>query len=221
MAKVQAPILSMGAQGQIGNSMVFAAWKGVNYARRYVTPSNPRTMAQRATRTVFAALGEQYKRLGPLSRAPWESAVQRRALTARNAVVSNNLPLLRNATDMAAWIASPGSNGGLPLTSFSATSGAASGEIDVNYETSKAPAGWTLNDIVFQALHDHDPTVEPTVFTVEQQAMNPTPASTGTDTISGLVTGDSYVISAWPKWSKPDGQIAYGPAMSAGLVSAN
>ena len=46
MAKLKAPLLSLGASGQIGKSLVYFPWKGLDLAREYVVPSNPKSTAQ-------------------------------------------------------------------------------------------------------------------------------------------------------------------------------
>ncbi len=55
MAKLKAPLLSLGASGQIGKSIVFFPWKGLNAAREYVIPSNPNTTAQQTQRGYVTA----------------------------------------------------------------------------------------------------------------------------------------------------------------------
>lgn len=50
MAKLKAPLLSLGASGAIGKALVFFPWKGLNVAREYVTPANPQTDAQNTHR---------------------------------------------------------------------------------------------------------------------------------------------------------------------------
>ncbi len=46
MAKLKAPLMSLGAAGQLGKALVFFPWKGLDLVREYVTPSNPRTADQ-------------------------------------------------------------------------------------------------------------------------------------------------------------------------------
>lgn len=53
MAKTQAPLLSLGARGQIAKTIVASTWKGIKTMRQYVVPANPRTTAQVAHRTLF------------------------------------------------------------------------------------------------------------------------------------------------------------------------
>lgn len=46
MAKLKAPLLSLGASGAIGKSLVFFGWKGIDCVREYAIPANPKTDAQ-------------------------------------------------------------------------------------------------------------------------------------------------------------------------------
>ncbi|MBA7645921.1 hypothetical protein ES703_53681 [subsurface metagenome] len=43
MAKLKAPLLSLGASGAIGKALVFFNWKGLDVVREYVIPSNPKS----------------------------------------------------------------------------------------------------------------------------------------------------------------------------------
>ncbi|MBA7636444.1 hypothetical protein ES703_44064 [subsurface metagenome] len=46
MAKLKAPLLSLGASGAIAGTLVYFPWKGINVVREYVVPSNPKTARQ-------------------------------------------------------------------------------------------------------------------------------------------------------------------------------
>ncbi len=50
MAKLKAPLMSFGASGAIAKAIVYFPWKGLNVAREYVIPSNPRTTLQTTQR---------------------------------------------------------------------------------------------------------------------------------------------------------------------------
>jgi hypothetical protein len=50
VAKLKAPLLSLGASGAIGKSVVFFPWKGLDVAREYIIPSNPKSTAQQTQR---------------------------------------------------------------------------------------------------------------------------------------------------------------------------
>jgi hypothetical protein len=56
MAKLTAPLLSLGASGQIANTLVTFNWKGLNCVRKYVIPSNPSTAAQVDQRDAMTAI---------------------------------------------------------------------------------------------------------------------------------------------------------------------
>jgi len=55
MAKVTSPLFSMGASGQLGKSLVYMTWKGIDDVRQYVIPANPKTAGQVAQRGYFSA----------------------------------------------------------------------------------------------------------------------------------------------------------------------
>ena len=46
MAKLTAPLFSFSASGAIAKSIVYFGWKGLNVARKYVIPANPKSDAQ-------------------------------------------------------------------------------------------------------------------------------------------------------------------------------
>jgi len=50
MAKLKAPLMSLGAAGAIGKTLVFFGWKGLDVVREYVIPANPKTAAQTTQR---------------------------------------------------------------------------------------------------------------------------------------------------------------------------
>jgi len=50
MAKLKAPLFSLGASQQLGKALVFFPWKGLNVVREYVIPANPRTALQNTQR---------------------------------------------------------------------------------------------------------------------------------------------------------------------------
>lgn len=214
MAKVTSPLLSIGARGQIGRSQVYASWRGVPYARQRVIPANPNTSQQQLTRNTLDSLMEQYKRTGPLGRAPWISATTGRPLTDRNQVIKTNLGPLRQEADMALYQGSPGSLSGLPPTSVSADGGTGSGEIDVTVDSPQEPAGWTLDSVVAIAFPDRAPNVLPTAFVAEAENDSPTAGSSTVVTLTGLQADVLHVVSAWPVWSRPDGRTAYGPSLT-------
>lgn len=61
MAKVKGPLMSMDASGSLGGAIVFSKWKGRNYVRQHVTPSNPQSNLQRTYRSSMAGLVKLYQ----------------------------------------------------------------------------------------------------------------------------------------------------------------
>ncbi len=58
MAKLKAPLMSLGASGALGKALVFFGWKGLDVVREYVVPSNPKTTAQNTQRGYLRAVVE-------------------------------------------------------------------------------------------------------------------------------------------------------------------
>lgn len=54
MAKLKAPLMSLGASGAIGKALVYFGWKGLDCVREYVIPANPKTTAQNTQRGYLA-----------------------------------------------------------------------------------------------------------------------------------------------------------------------
>lgn len=61
MAKVSGPLFSVDASGAYAGALVFAKWKGRNYARQLVIPSNPKTLGQETARNNMRTAGSAQK----------------------------------------------------------------------------------------------------------------------------------------------------------------
>jgi hypothetical protein len=55
MVKLTAPVFSFGASGKLANALVFADWKGIDLARKYVVPANPNSSGQSTQRGYLTA----------------------------------------------------------------------------------------------------------------------------------------------------------------------
>ena len=53
MAKVKGPLFSISASGQLAKTLIYADWKGIDYAKQYVIPANPKTEDQQEQRGFF------------------------------------------------------------------------------------------------------------------------------------------------------------------------
>jgi len=214
MAKVKAPLISLGAGGSIAKSVVFAKWRGVPYARVHVVPANPQTTAQTLTRECFQFGDDQFKRMLALAQSVWNAAAQGKAFTARNKFISSYVSRLRPQPDMTDYLSSPGVNGGLPLISFSAVAGGASGEIDVSATIPPVPVDWVHDAVVYTAFLDRAPDTQMTDFMEEEESLAAAwtvgPPRVSSLTFTGLTAGADYCVSAFLRSTRADGVIAYG-----------
>jgi hypothetical protein len=216
MAKINGPLLSLGGAGQIGKTVVFSSWKGIKYARQYVVPANPQTTAQQANRTRFAFLREMFKLAPTEVRDPFAAFVQGRPLTPDNKFVGENNRLLVGETDLAAMNMSPGAKGGLPLASFTAAQGSATGEIDCTIVgPSQLPVGWTIVEAAAAAVLDQDPVgIFNGPFVADVDATDPYEI-----TLTGMGAAEDCMAFGWMVYEKPDGQLAYSVSLSDAVTS--
>ena len=205
MAKVTAPLLSFGGNGQMAKTLVYSSWKGIPYTRRYVIPANPQTPAQQLTRKTFALLREMWKLAPALVVAPWNAFATGRPFTGMNKFVGENVRVLRGEQDMNNFIGCPGSGGGLPPDDVSAVAGAAEGEIDVTIVAPDAPVGWVVTAAVASAFPDGLPDG---MFTGPYVAASVPDPATGI-TLTGLGDAVACQVSVWLVWEKPNGKTAY------------
>lgn len=209
MAKTTAPLLSFGANGALAKTMVYSRWRGVPYVRRHVVPSNPQTVEQTKTRSVFALMREMWKIAPSGLQAPWDAFAYGRPFTGFNKFIGENLRVLREETDFLNFIGSPGAQGGLPPVSITVTN-AAVGTVKVVAVAPAAPDGWTLDFLQGVAFLDQDPHG---IFSGTIQYQENAVPATGV-TFTGLTTGSDYIVSVWLQWTKPDGRKAYSVGLT-------
>lgn len=206
MAKLTAPLLSMGARGQIGKSMVIGKWRGIDYARQHVVPANPRTTAQTNNRTRFALLREMWKLAPATVQAPWTAFCLGRPFLNFNKFVGENNRLLNGQTDFAFALMSPGAKGGLPPGAVVAATGAVAGEVTVTVTPpTQLPDGWTVSEVAAAAFPEQDPIgLFAGPFVAGTQVNPATPIALG-----GFAPGASVACFGWVVYEKPDASLAY------------
>jgi hypothetical protein len=211
MAKSQSPLFGIDASGAIGDTVVYGKWKGIKYARRYVVPANPRTAEQMKTRDVFSFLNQLWVVAPSLLKEPFAAYASGKPLTDRNAFIQQNIPNLREATDLSAFVASPGVMGGFPLTSLTATPGTDS--VTAEAGVPSLPSGWTVDHVAFIILSDQDPH-EGWAGVILAQSDTTAPYSV---TFTDLSEGD-YRVTAYARYTRPDGKQAYSPSRIVGVT---
>ena len=217
MAKITGPLLSMSARGQIGKAMVTSKWRGIAYARQYVQPANPRTIAQQANRTRFALLREMFKIAPAVVRAPWDAFTQGRPFLPVNKFVGENNLLLNANPTFEAAIMSPGARGGLPPVAVVAANGVADGDITVTVTPPDVlPEGWNITAVHAAAILEQDPTgIFSGPFVAGSDAAAPYEVALG-----GFALADNLVAYGWIEYEKPNGQAAYSVSLSSPVVIA-
>lgn len=156
MARLTAPLLSLGASGSIAKSLVFSSWKGIPYARVHVIPANPNSTLQQDVRGVFATLNEMYKRMNATCRLPWEYAVRGVALTARNRFIQASAAAMKSAADLDDLVLSVGTGQAIaPTEAWSHDE--ADGTVTLMCTPSTPAVGYTQTHITYFAVLDGDP----------------------------------------------------------------
>ena len=215
MAKITGPLLSLGASGQIGKTLVFAKWRGVGYVRQYVVPANPQTVAQQLTRNTFATIRSMFKIASTIARAPFDAFATGRPLLGVNQYLKSNILAMLGDVNMDNFVSSPGARGGLPPDSVIVTTGVGSGEIDIAVNEPSIPTDWTLTAAQAVGFPDQAPDVAFVGPMVEGEDVA-TPFSI---TLAGLGSGVACQGSAFLKWLKPNGDIAYSVSITGQAVS--
>lgn len=208
MARTTGPLLSLGGAGQIAKTQVYSTWRGIPYARQYVKPSNPNTVEQQATRSVFSFMNSMWKLAPTNVQVPWTANAKGKQFTDRNKFIGDNVKLLRGEADIEKLVLSPGANGGMVAADLTGTPG--SGTLGATLTAPDLPAGWTIVQAVFALTAIVDPsTDQPAPISVATDAMTPFSANFTT-----LAAGD-YLLSGWFVFTKADGKTAYGPSISS------
>lgn len=203
MARLTAPLLSLGASGSIAKSLVFASWKGVPYARVHVIPANPQSVAQQEVRGVFSTLNNLWKRMGVQARLPFQNAVRGLAMTDRNKHVQENVAALidkANMNDLVMSIA--GGNAIIPIN-VTAVDGT-NGRVACFAEAPPAPPGYTIGYMVGVAVADGDPSpaLSPLCYEASDAA-----APYAFD-IFCLIDG-IYQVGIWARWVRDADQMGF------------
>jgi hypothetical protein len=67
MAKVDGPLMSLGASGKVGDALVFFSWKGTNVVRRWLKPTQPNSVLQGFVRAAMSAIGKVISKIQSIS----------------------------------------------------------------------------------------------------------------------------------------------------------
>ncbi len=129
MARISFSPLIVEASGKVKDT-VFSRWKGRPYIRSRVTPANPKTAAQTAVRESMARCVDLWQSLTADVKANWNTYASPFSISGYNAFVKANRALEQAGSILTVTNVSALLNG---LDTLAATTGVASGEIDLDW----------------------------------------------------------------------------------------
>ena len=91
MVKVFGPAMSLDASGSLANTITFSKWKGRNYVRERVIPSNPKSGAQTGRRAMFKFLTQNWAALSVPEKATWQTLADELVASPFNAYLKFNM----------------------------------------------------------------------------------------------------------------------------------
>lgn len=89
--KLIGPMYSISASGTIGDAFTFLTWKGIQYAREYFIPANPKTVKQVNIRTAMALVVALWHTLSEPTKDAWKALAAGEKYTGMNYFVSRAL----------------------------------------------------------------------------------------------------------------------------------
>jgi len=91
MVKVFGPMMSMDASGTLADTVTFSKWKGRNYVRERVIPSNPKSGAQTGRRAMFRFLTQNWAAITAVSQNTWQDLADQIVASPFNAYLKSNM----------------------------------------------------------------------------------------------------------------------------------
>lgn len=139
MAKISLSPLVVDIRNKVAD-MVFSKWRGINYVRSRVTPSNPNTQAQQDVRNSLARCVDMWQGFTAVWKQGWAYVASGKSYSGYNRMCSENR-VKEEAQN--AITASPATDVSSVAT-FTAATGTATKEVDVTFTPSPVPAGHKL-----------------------------------------------------------------------------
>jgi len=91
MTKVFGPLMSLDASGTLADAITFSKWRGRNYVRERVIPSNPKSGAQVGRRAMFAFLTQAWNALADGAKASWQDLADQIVASRFNGYMRGNM----------------------------------------------------------------------------------------------------------------------------------
>lgn len=139
MVKVYAPLFSLDASGSIADAITYSKWKGRNYVRQRVIPSNPKSVLQVSTRAMMRFLSQAWTNVGSTPQGTWDDPAAATNISPFNAYCAQNLQRWREFQPPSQTHPAP-ETGTEPVATLDSATGGPS-YIDVEFTIT------TLNDV--------------------------------------------------------------------------
>lgn len=91
MARSTGPLFSLDASGSIGGAITFSKWKGRNYVRRRVIPSNPKSGGQVGRRAMMKFIAQEWTNIDPGDQATWQTIANELNASLFNGYIKQNM----------------------------------------------------------------------------------------------------------------------------------
>lgn len=90
MVKVAGPLMSFDASGSLADAITFSKWKGRNYVRQRVIPTNPKSALQVSVRAMMRFLSQMWAGIGDTPQGSWEDRADASLISPFNAYIGHN-----------------------------------------------------------------------------------------------------------------------------------
>lgn len=140
MVKLTAPMLSLDASGKLADALVFAKWKGRNYARALVTPANPQSGGQVGMRRMLRFLSQDWTTFPTAQKNSWETRADAAVISYFNAMMGYNLARWRNFS--APSRDDPAAEVGAVQTLANEAATAGVRQVTIDFDITAAAQGW-------------------------------------------------------------------------------
>ncbi|KKM19932.1 hypothetical protein LCGC14_1650590 [marine sediment metagenome] len=200
--------LVQSASGRFGG-VVASSWKGIDLVRRFRSPANPDTTAQRNVRDAFTNLNRCYVRMTANIRAAWVANATGKAFLARNHWIGLSTGVIAGDANLDDLVMTPGDSSTVGPVGESFTPAAT--QITLACDQEPTITGWTFTQAIAVVLEDYDPTVIQTFQAnvwVEDVDPGGAPISI---VITGLASG-IHQCGIFFEWVAPDGTTRYSVA---------
>ncbi len=181
MARITLSPLLVDIRGKVADA-VFSKWKGINYVRARVTPSNPQTPAQTVQREALADCLTDWQSIKAWAKKVWDLYARGYDASGYNFYMDNNIEHVRDDNAIVGTPEDPAYS----MISTAVAVGGASGQIDITW----TDLGGGANDKVFM-LYRLQSTPG---WTRGADVL----ASAEVDAITGLTPAADYVVCTVP-----------------------